>query len=57
MHNDFLDYFNTKTPSAHPVFGMVTEGTDVVLAINTTKTDRNDRPTTPVEMLRIEIED
>ena len=37
--------------------GMVTEGTDVVLAINTTKTDRNDRPTTPVEMLRIEIED
>eukprot|EP01051_Picozoa_sp_SAG22_P009695 SAG22_NODE_825_length_6973_cov_2.846523_7_plen_394_part_00 len=56
VHNKFLDYFDRSSPSAHPVFGKVTEGTDVVLAINTTQTDGSDRPITPVQMISIEIE-
>ena len=33
VHNDFLDWFNRRTDSSHPVFGRVTEGMDVVKAI------------------------
>lgn len=29
-HNAFLDWWDTSTPSQHPVFGRVTEGMDVV---------------------------
>ena len=32
VHNSFLDYFDAKTPSAHPVFGKVVAGMDVVSA-------------------------
>ncbi len=52
IHNDFLDYF-TPGQSKHPVFGKVTSGMDVVTAINTTPTDGNDLPKTPVQMIRI----
>ncbi|KAH8050008.1 peptidyl-prolyl cis-trans isomerase [Aureococcus anophagefferens] len=41
VHNSFLDYFDAKTPSAHPVFGKVVAGMDVVSAI-----ERQDRPAT-----------
>merc|ERR1740117_2828662 len=34
VHNDFLDWFNPQTPSAHPVFAKITEGMDVVNEIN-----------------------
>ena len=33
VHNSFLDWFNRGTDSSHPVFGRVTEGMDVVKAI------------------------
>ncbi|KAH8047631.1 peptidyl-prolyl cis-trans isomerase [Aureococcus anophagefferens] len=36
VHNSFLDYFDAKTPSAHPVFGKVVAGMDVVSAIEAT---------------------
>jgi cyclophilin family peptidyl-prolyl cis-trans isomerase len=35
------------------VFGKVTGGMDVVTAINRVDTDGNDRPKTPVQMIRI----
>ena len=54
VHNDFLDYFSGGN-SKHPVFGKVTSGMDVVSAINTTETDGNDRPQTPVQMISITI--
>ena len=40
----------------HSVFGVVTEGLDVVKKIGATQVDRQDRPTTPVVMNRVWIE-
>ena len=48
VHNDFLDYFNTRTPSSHPVFGQVVEGMDIVSAIEKTPTGPGDKPKEPV---------
>ncbi len=38
----------------HTVFGRVVKGTDVVLAIEKVKTDRNDKPLEEVKMINIE---
>ena len=43
--NNFLD-------SKHPVFGRITEGMDVAVAISGVKRDRNDRPVTNVVISR-----
>jgi peptidyl-prolyl cis-trans isomerase A (cyclophilin A) len=40
----------------HSVFGVVTEGMDVVRMIGRVKTDRNDKPVTPVVMSAVRIE-
>ncbi|MGC6491255.1 MAG: peptidylprolyl isomerase [Myxococcota bacterium] len=32
-HNSFLDWWDRQTPSQHPVFGRVTEGMDILKAI------------------------
>ena len=56
-HNNFLDWFDNSTPSKHPVFGRVTNGMDIVRKIETTGTDRQDRPKVPqkiISMKRIE---
>jgi cyclophilin family peptidyl-prolyl cis-trans isomerase len=37
------------------VFGKVVSGLDVVVAIGRTPTDRDDRPRTPVKMLRVTV--
>lgn len=55
VHNSFLDFFDKSTPSQHPVFGKVTAGQDVIMAINNTKTDRNDRPLQPVMVKTITV--
>jgi cyclophilin family peptidyl-prolyl cis-trans isomerase len=39
----------------HTVFGKVIEGMDVVKAIGTTKTDKNDRPLKEVKITSVEI--
>ena len=54
VHNDYLDWFGPGR-SKHPVFGKVTQGMDVVHAIEQTPTDGNDRPKTPVQMIKVTI--
>ena len=54
VHNAFLDYF-TPGASRHPVFGKVTSGMEVVTKIEKTRTDANDRPVTPVKMIKVTV--
>jgi cyclophilin family peptidyl-prolyl cis-trans isomerase len=55
VHNSFLDWFNNQTPSKHPVFGKIIDGMDIVTAIETTATDRSDRPRDPICVNAIRI--
>jgi cyclophilin family peptidyl-prolyl cis-trans isomerase len=54
VHNHYLDWF-TPGQSKHPVFGKVIGGQDVVKKIGKTKTGAGDRPSTPVQMIKITI--
>ena len=54
--NPYLDWFSPGE-SKHPVFGKVVAGMDVVKKIETTPTDRGDRPATPVRMNKITIQE
>ena len=53
--NAYLDWFDKRTPSQHPVFGKVTEGYDVVVEMSQVRTSYGDRPITPVKVESIEI--
>jgi cyclophilin family peptidyl-prolyl cis-trans isomerase len=52
--NAYLDYFSPGA-SKHPVFGKITSGMDIVMAINHCKTGAGDRPSPPVKMNSITI--
>lgn len=54
VHNHYLDWF-TPGPSRHPVFGKVTQGQDVLKKIEATPTDGNDRPKTPVQVVKVTV--
>ena len=54
VHNNYLDWFNTQTPSKHPVFGKVTEGMDVVHQIERLGS-RSGRVSKPIRMNSITI--
>jgi cyclophilin family peptidyl-prolyl cis-trans isomerase len=53
-HNDFLDWFSPGQ-SKHPVFGRIVDGMDVLASIESTTTESGDRPSEPVQMLRITV--
>ena len=55
VHNSFLDWFDKSSPSQHPVFGKVSSGMDVIMAINRVKTNGDDRPLTPVQVVSVTI--
>ena len=55
VNNTYLDKENPSTPYAHPVFGEVVSGMDVVDEIAAVSTDWNDKPRTPVVMEKVEI--
>lgn len=55
VHNNFLDWFSPG-PSKHPVFGRITDGLDVLRAIEGSPTNAGDRPLTPIKMESITIE-
>jgi peptidylprolyl isomerase len=46
---------NTFLDSKHPVFGKVVEGMDVVDRIGKVQTDSNDRPVTPVRIVKATV--
>jgi len=54
-HNQYLDWFTAGQPK-HPVFGKITAGMDIIKKIETTATDGNDRPKTPVKMNKVTIQ-
>jgi cyclophilin family peptidyl-prolyl cis-trans isomerase len=54
VHNPYLDFF-TPGNSRHPVFARIIEGMDVLKKIESTPTDRNDRPLTPVRMNKVTV--
>ena len=54
VHNAYLDWFSPG-PSKHPVFAKIIEGMDVISEIEKTETDRSDRPTTPVQMIKMTV--
>jgi cyclophilin family peptidyl-prolyl cis-trans isomerase len=55
IDNCYLDFDKKPYTSAHPVFGKVIEGMDVVDAISTVKVDRNDKPLQDVTIKKIVI--
>lgn len=55
VNNTYLDREDPRTPYAHPVFGTVLKGMDVVDKINCVKTDDDDKPLTPVVIESTEV--
>jgi cyclophilin family peptidyl-prolyl cis-trans isomerase len=55
VDNCYLDFDKKPYTSAHPVFGKVVEGIDVVDAISKVKADRNDKPLQDVIINKITV--
>lgn len=55
VDNTYLDWDDPRTPSAHPVFGEVVGGMDVVDRIGKVKTDSADRPKIAVRITKAEV--
>ena len=54
VHNAYLDWFDTRTPSKHPVFGKITEGRDVVKKIEG-QGSSSGRPKAPVQVISVSV--
>jgi len=57
VNNTYLDKEDPRTPSAHPVFGTVISGMDVVDKISAVETDRRDKPLKDVVILSMDVEE
>jgi cyclophilin family peptidyl-prolyl cis-trans isomerase len=55
-HNSYLDWFSPGA-SKHPVFGKVTAGVEGGGQGETTSCDANDRPKTPVKMIKVTVKE
>jgi len=55
VDNTYLDKEDPRTPYAHPVFGEVVSGMDVVDKIGRVETDRNDKPLSDVVIEKAEV--
>lgn len=55
IDNCYLDFDKKPYSSAHPVFGKVIEGMDVVDLISNAKTDANDRPVQEIRVNKVTI--
>lgn len=55
VHNNFLDFWDRSSPSEHPVFGRVVGGMDIIMKINKTKRNADDRPITPVQVVSVTV--
>eukprot|EP00536_Pseudo-nitzschia_multiseries_P004804 jgi/Psemu1/295709/fgenesh1_pm.83_\ len=53
-NNDFLDWFDKSTPSAHPVFAKVIENYDLCSQISQVQT-QSDNPVTPIKMISVRV--
>jgi len=54
VNNAYLDWFSPG-PSKHPVFGKIIEGMDTLKKIENAPMDGNDRPKTPIKMIKITV--
>lgn len=52
VHNSYLDWWDTRTPSQHPVFGKITSGMDVIAKIEGLGS-RSGAPQKPVKMVKV----
>jgi len=55
VDNTYLNWDDPRTPSAHPVFGEVVEGMEIVDSIGNAGTGRNDRPLKDVVIKKAEV--
>ena len=53
VHNSFLDWWDKSTRSAHPVFGKVIDGMNVVKKIESCTTGPGDKPTKPQKIISV----
>lgn len=54
-NNSFLNWFDTSTPSKHPVFGKIIDGYPLIEKISKVRT-RQDVPVEPVQMISITVD-
>jgi cyclophilin family peptidyl-prolyl cis-trans isomerase len=55
VHNSFLDWWDTRTESKHPVFAKISDGYDIIKKIET-QGSRSGQVSNPVQMISVTIE-
>lgn len=55
VHNSFLDWWDTRTESKHPVFAKISDGYDIIKKIES-QGSRSGQVSNPVQMISVTIE-